>query len=214
MQDSNLKPALPGALQGVGIDQQLDQQVPLDLMFHDEAGRDVPLSTFFQRGKPVILAPVYYRCPMLCTQILNGLESSLKAVSLDPGKDFEVVAVSFDPKDTPETAAAKKQMYLRRYGRPGTANGWHFLTGDEANIKALTDAVGFHYKYDPTTDQFAHASGIMVADARRPPLALLLRRGIRAARCPPGPGGSFAKQDRHPGGSDSAVLLPLRSGHR
>ena len=114
----------------------------------------------------MILALVYYRCPMLCTQILNGLESSLKAVSFNPGKDFEVVAVSFDPKDTPETAAAKKQMYLRRYGRPGTANGWHFLTGDEANIKALTDAVGFHYKYDPATDQFAHASGIMVADPR------------------------------------------------
>ena len=99
---------------------------------------------------------------MLCTQILNGVESSLKAVSLNPGQDFEVVSVSFDPKDTPELAAAKKQMYLRRYGRPNTANGWHFLTGDEANIKALTDAVGFHYKYDPATDQFAHASGIMI----------------------------------------------------
>src|ERR1035437_6640934 len=136
MQDSNLKPALPGALSGVGIDQRLDQQVSLDLMFQDEAGRSVPLSTFFQRGKPVILVPVYYRCPMLCTQILNGLASSLKAVSLVPGKDFEIVAVSFDPKDTPETAAAKKQMYMRRYGRPDTANGWHLLTGDQANISA------------------------------------------------------------------------------
>jgi protein SCO1/2 len=162
MQDSNLKPALPGALQGVGIDQRLDQQVSLDLMFKDEAGRDVPLSSFFHRGKPVILAPVYYRCPMLCTQILNGLASSLKAVSLEPGKDFEIVAVSFDPKDTPETAAAKKQMYMRRYGRPGTANGWHLLTGDQANITALMDAVGYHYKYDAATEQFAHASGIMV----------------------------------------------------
>ena len=162
MQDANLKPALPGALQGVGIDQRLDQQVPLDLMFKDEAGRAVPLSSFFQKGKPVILVPVYYRCPMLCTQILNGLAGSLKAVTLDPGKDFEIVAVSFDPKDTPETAAGKKQMYLRRYGRPGTANGWHLLTGDAQNIKALTDAVGFHYRYDAATDQFAHASGIMV----------------------------------------------------
>ena len=162
MQDSNLKPALPGALKGVGIDQRLDQQVSLDLMFKDEAGRDVPLSSFFQRGKPVILAPVYYRCPMLCTQILNGLAGSLKAVSLDPGKDFEIVAVSFGPKDTPETAAGKKQMYLRRYGRPGTANGWHLLTGDQANIAALMDAIGYHYKYDAATDQFAHASGIMV----------------------------------------------------
>uniref|UniRef100_Q02BR0 Electron transport protein SCO1/SenC n=1 Tax=Solibacter usitatus (strain Ellin6076) TaxID=234267 RepID=Q02BR0_SOLUE len=162
MQDSNLKPALPGALLGVGIDQKLDQQVPLNLTFKDEAGRAVPLSTYFQSGKPVILALVYYRCPMLCTQILNGVAGSLKAISLDPGKDFEVVAVSFDPKDTPETAASKKQMYLRRYARPNTANGWHLLTGDEANIKALTDAVGYHYKYDPATDQFAHASGIMV----------------------------------------------------
>ncbi|MCU1232471.1 MAG: electron transport protein SCO1/SenC [Candidatus Solibacter sp.] len=162
MQDSNLKPALPGALLGVGIDQKLDQQVPLDLKFKDEAGREVPLSTYFTKGKPVILALVYYRCPMLCTQILNGLAGSLKAVTLDPGKDFEVVAVSFDPKDTPETAAAKKQMYLKRYARPNSANGWHLLTGDEANIKALTDTVGYHYKYDQATDQFAHASGIMV----------------------------------------------------
>jgi protein SCO1/2 len=162
MQDTSLKPALPGALQGVGIDQKLDQQLPLDLTFRDESGRAVPLSSFFQTKKPVILALVYYRCPMLCTQILNGLESSLKAVSFNPGQDFEVLSVSFDPKDTPELAASKKQMYLRRYGRANTANGWHFLTGDETNIKALTDAAGFHYKYDPKTDQFAHASGIMI----------------------------------------------------
>jgi len=162
MQDSNLKPALPGALAGVGIDQKLDQQVNLNLKFIDESGATVPLSSFFHTGKPVILAPVYYRCPMLCTQILNGLESSLKAVSFNPGRDFEIVAVSFDPKDTYEIAAAKKQTYLRRYGRANTANGWHFLCGDEANIKALTDAIGFHYKYDPVSDQFAHASGIML----------------------------------------------------
>jgi len=162
MQDSNLKPALPGALQGVTIEQKLDQQAPLNLSFVDEAGRTVPLSTFFHSTKPVVLALVYYRCPMLCTQILTGLESSLKAVSFNPGQDFEVVSVSFDPKDTWELAAAKKQTYLKRYGRANTANGWHFLTGDPANIKALTDAVGFHYKYDPATDQFAHASGIMI----------------------------------------------------
>jgi protein SCO1/2 len=162
MQDSNLKAPLPGALQGVGIDQKLDQQVPLNLNFVDEAGRTVPLSSFFHSKKPVILALVYYRCPMLCTQILTGLESGLKAVSFDPGKDFEVVSVSFDPKDTYQLAGEKKQTYLKRYGRPNTANGWHFLTGDEANIKALTDAVGFHYKYDAATDQFAHASGIMI----------------------------------------------------
>jgi len=162
MQDSHLRPALPAALQGVGIDQKLNQQVPLNVVFRDEAGREVPLSTFFQGKRPVVLALVYYRCPMLCTQILTGLESSLKAVTFSPGQDFEVVSVSFDPKDTPELAAAKKQTYLRRYGRANTANGWHFLTGDEANIKTLTDAVGFHYRYDPSTQQFAHASGIMI----------------------------------------------------
>jgi protein SCO1/2 len=162
MQDGNLKAALPGALAGVGIDQKLNDQVPLSATFRDEAGRSVPLSSFFQPGKPVVLALVYYRCPMLCTQILTGVESSLKAVSLDPGRDFEVVSVSIDPKDTPELAASKKQMYLRRYGRQNTANGWHFLVGDEPNIKALADAVGFHFKYDPKTDQYAHASGIMV----------------------------------------------------
>ncbi len=161
MQDANLKPALPGALQGVGIDQRLNQQVPLDLIFRDEAGRPVPLSTFFH-GKPVLLALVYYECPMLCTQILNGVAGGLKAVSFNPGQDFEVVSVSFDPKDTPEIAAAKKQSYVRRYGRPNTVNGWHFLTGDPASIRALTDAVGFHYKYDAATGQFAHASGIMI----------------------------------------------------
>jgi protein SCO1/2 len=162
MQDSSLKPALPGELRGVGIDQKLDAQAPLNLIFKDEAGRDVPLSRFFESRKPVLLALVYYRCPMLCTQILTGVESSLKAVSFNPGQDFEVVSVSIDPKDTPQIAASKKELYLRRYGRANTANGWHFLTGDEANIKALTDAVGFHYKYDPKTDQFAHASGIMI----------------------------------------------------
>jgi len=162
MQDSNLRPALPGSLQGVGIDQRLDQLVPLDLQFRDEFGRAVPLGSYFHTGKPVLLAPVYYRCPMLCTQILSGVASSLKAVSLTPGKDFEIVAFSFDPKDTPETAASKKQLYLKRFGHADAANGWHLLSGDEANIKALTEAIGYHYKYDPATDQYAHASGVML----------------------------------------------------
>jgi protein SCO1/2 len=165
MQDANLKPALPGALQGVGIDQKLDQQVPLGLIFRDELGQSVALSSFFH-GRPVLLAPVYYRCPMLCTQILNGVASSLKAISLTPGKDFEVVAFSFDPKDTPATAASKKQLYLKRFGRGGTeaptGSGWHLLTGDQPSITALTEALGFHYRYDPATDQFAHASGVML----------------------------------------------------
>jgi protein SCO1 len=163
MRDSNSKPApLPAGLRGVNIEQRLNQQVPLDLVFRDEFGRSLPLSTYFSGNKPVLLALVYYNCPMLCTLILNGVESSLKAVSLDPGRDFEVVAVSFDPRDTPEIATRKKANYLQRYRRPNTANGWHFLTGSESSIKALTEAVGYQYKFDPATGQFAHASAIMI----------------------------------------------------
>jgi protein SCO1/2 len=162
MRDPDAKPApLPAALAGVGIDQKLNAQVPLDLNFRNEFNQSVPLSRYFH-GKPVLLALVYYRCPMLCTQILNGVETSLKAVSLNPGQDFEVVSVSFDPKDTAETAAGKRKSVLQRYARPGTANGWHFLTGDEEAIRALTAAAGFHYRYDPASGQFAHASAIMI----------------------------------------------------
>jgi protein SCO1/2 len=162
MRDASAPAAkLPTALEGVGIDQKLDAQVPLGLTFRDEFGRAQPLSTYFH-AKPVLLALVYYRCPMLCMQILGGLESSLKAVSFNPGRDFEVVNVSFDAADTPESAMSKRKMYLQRYGRPGTANGWHFLTGDETNIRALAAAVGFRYRYDAATKQFAHASGIMI----------------------------------------------------
>jgi protein SCO1/2 len=163
LQDGNLKTDLPQGLQGVGIDQQLDAQLPLNAEFTDEFGQKVPLSRYFVAKKPVILAPVYYRCPMLCTQILAGLEGALRAVSFNPGKEFEIVAFSFDPKDTPADALSKKDMYLKRYRRPDTQNGWHFLTGDETNIKALLDAIGYHVKYDPKTDQYAHASGVMIA---------------------------------------------------
>ncbi len=152
---------LPAQLQGVGIDQKLNNPVPLDLVFRDEYGRSVPLGTYFG-SKPVLLALVYYQCPMLCTQILTGLETSLKAVSFNPGRDFEVVAVSIDPSEGPELALHKKNNYVHRYGRPNTANGWHFLTGDKPAIKALADAAGFRYKYDPATKQFAHASAIFI----------------------------------------------------
>ena len=158
------KPApLPPALVGVGIQQRLNEPLPLDAAFRDETGRGVSLGSYFNGGKPVLLALVYYQCPMLCTQILNGMEMSLKAIKLDPGRDFQVVVVSFDPADNPQVAAAKKANYVRRYGRPDTAGGWHFLTGDEANIHRLTEAVGFHYRRDPATGQFAHASAIYVA---------------------------------------------------
>jgi protein SCO1/2 len=146
-------------LQRVGIDQKLNQQVPLDLTFRDETGRSVPLRSFFGQ-RPVILTLVYYQCPMLCTQVLNGLVSAMLPLKLDAGRDFEIVTVSFDPKETPQMAAAKKAVYVRRYGRPGAAQGWHFLTGNQANIKALTEAVGFRYEYDPKIKQFAHVSAI------------------------------------------------------
>ena len=152
----------PAALQNVGIDQKLNGRLPLDLHFRDESGRDVRLGEFFG-ARPVIVTPVYYGCPMLCTQILNGLIGGLKPVSFNAGDEFEVLAVSFDPSETPELAAKKKDAYVKRYGREGSAKGFHFLTGDEASIKALTDALGFRYSYDPKTKQFAHASGVMVA---------------------------------------------------
>lgn len=152
----------PGALKNVGIEQKLNNQVPLDLHFRDETGRDVRLAEFFTT-RPVIITPVYYGCPMLCTQILNGLVSGLKPVSFDAGKQFDVLAVSFDPSETPELALKKKDTYVKRYGRAGTENGFHFLTGDEASIKALTDALGFRYTYDPASKQFAHSSGVMIA---------------------------------------------------
>lgn len=149
-------------LQDVGLDQRLGEALPLDVQFKDEAGEVVPLRKYFGE-RPVLLALVYYECPMLCTQVLNGVTKSLKALNFAPGKEFDVVVISFDPKETPALAAEKKQSYLARYGRPETAAGWHFLTGEAGSIEAVTKAVGFRYKYDPKSAQYAHASGIMLA---------------------------------------------------
>lgn len=149
-------------LREVGFDQNLNAQLPLDTQFYDEAGKQVRLSQYFTSGKPVILALVYYQCPMLCSEVLAGLTDSLSALRFDAGKDFQVLAVSFDPKDTPESAAAKKQNYLQRYRRPGAEGGWHFLTGDPPSIRMITDAVGFHYTWDEKNKQFAHVAGIVV----------------------------------------------------
>ena len=151
----------PSPLKQVGIDQKLDSQLPLSLKFKDETGKTVKLGDYFGK-RPVILAPVYYECPMLCTQILNGLVRSLKAVTFNPGEEFEVVVFSFDARDTVKLAAEKKQSYLQHYGRPATAAGWHFLTGDPDSIKELTASIGFRYVWDPHSSQFAHASGIML----------------------------------------------------
>jgi len=148
-------------LQQITFEQRLNQQVPLDLAFRDEAGRAVTLRQYFGK-RPVILTLAYYRCPMLCPQVLYGLAGVLRVLDFQPGRDFEVVTVSFDPQDTPQTAAAEKQRVLARYPRPGAEQGWHFLTGDPAAITALAKAAGFGYAYIPQTGQYAHASGIMV----------------------------------------------------
>ena len=155
------QPQLPPVLREVRFDQRLNEQVPLDLEFRDESGRTVRLADYFD-GKPVILVLAYYRCPMLCTQVLNGLVRAMLDIPLSAGRDFNVLTVSFDAREQPELAAAKKHTYLQRYGRPGAEQGWHFLTGDEGPIQRLTEAVGFRYTYDPRHDVFAHASGILV----------------------------------------------------
>ena len=151
----------PPTLQNVGIEQRLDAQVPPDLAFRDETGRAVKLGDYFGK-KPLILDLVYYNCPMLCGESLAGLTGALRLVKFDAGDQFDVVIVSFDPRETPEMAAAKKADYIKRYGRPNTASGWHFLTGSAQSIDALTKAVGFQYQYDSRLNQFAHATAIMV----------------------------------------------------
>jgi protein SCO1/2 len=152
---------VPAPLEGVGFDQRLGADLPRDLHFLDETGRDVEL-TSLTRGRPALLTLVYYRCPMLCTQVADGLVRGLQPVTLEPGADYDVVFVSIDPTETPDLAAAKKRETVRRFGRAGTAAGWHFLTGDEASIRRLADAVGFRYRFDAHSGQFAHAAGVVV----------------------------------------------------
>ena len=151
----------PPYLTNVGIEQHLDSQIPPDLAFVDDTGHPVRLGDYFSK-KPLILNLVYYNCPMLCGEELAGLSSAMRVVKFDLGKEFDVITVSFNPKETPELAAAKKQEYLKRYGRPDAAAGWHFLTGPAESINALTKAVGFQYQYDATKNQYAHATAIMI----------------------------------------------------
>jgi protein SCO1/2 len=145
----------------VSIEQKLNEQVPLDLTFRDESGQTVTLRQYFGK-KPVLLTLVYYECPSLCGLVLQGLLKSLRVINYTPGEQFEIVTVSISPTETPELAAAKKANFLKEYGREEAAAGWHWLTGDEKNIRALADAVGFRYVYDPKTKQYAHAAGIML----------------------------------------------------
>ena len=151
----------PPGLKNVGIRQNLNQQIPADLVFTDDLGRQVKLGDYFGQ-KPLILNLVYFTCPMLCGEELAGLESALRVLKFDVGKEFEVITVSFDPKDTPEAAAKKKEMILSRYKRTGAENGWHFLVGQQNSIDKIAKAVGFEYEYDAQTQQFAHSTAIMV----------------------------------------------------
>jgi protein SCO1/2 len=151
----------PPQLRGVGIDQRLNNPVPLDLKFRDETGQTVTLGSYFGK-KPVILSLVYYRCPMLCTMAENGLLNALRDVTFNIGEQYQVVTVSIDPTETPDLAMGKKAVYVGLYGRPAAKQGWHFLVGDALSIRALSQAVGFRYNYMPETRQFAHATGIIV----------------------------------------------------
>lgn len=156
---------IPEALKKIGIEQKLGSQLPLDTELKDEDGKIVNLGDYFKSGRPVILAFVYYECPMLCSQVLNGLTGALKGISFNAGSDFEVVAISFDSRefDSTEIARNKKIGYMERYGRPGTEKGWHFLTGKQESIDKVTSAAGFTYQWDAKSNQFAHAAAIMVA---------------------------------------------------
>lgn len=162
--DPGTSSGLPNALQKIGIEQKLNEQLPFDAVFKDENGKEVKLGEYFGKGRPVILALVYYECPMLCNEVLNGLTGTLKSLAFDTGKEFDVIAISFDARenDKPDLAKNKKESYMKRYGRPGTENGWHFLTGTQSEIDKVTNAVGFSYKWDEQSKQFAHAGGIMV----------------------------------------------------
>jgi protein SCO1 len=153
---------LPPALQNVGFEPTLSAQIPLDLRFMDENGRSVKLGDYFGRGKPVLLAFVYYGCPMLCNQVEQGVVGALKMLSFNPGRDYDVVFVSFDPRETPGMAAEKKKDAMGHFSRPATASGWHFLTGNKEEIDAATRAANFRYKFDTKSNLFSHASGIMI----------------------------------------------------
>ena len=155
------EPPLPGVLRDVGFDQRLGEQVPADLPFRDERGRTVTLRDYLG-DTPLVLVPAYYECPMLCTLVLNGVVSALRALPFDVGREFRVVTLSFDPTETSELAAAKKASYLRQYRRPGAEAGWHFLVGDDSSIRPLLASIGFRYAWDESAEQFAHAAGIVV----------------------------------------------------
>ena len=205
---------LPTVLNKVKITQNLNQMIPLDGQFRDETGKEVRMGEYFGK-RPAILALVYYECPMLCSEELNGLVSALEMVKFTPGKDFDVIVVSIDPSEGPELARAKKAMYVKRYGKPETADGWHFLTGMQPSINALADATGYGYVRVPGPNgkltQFAHASAIQIItpEGRIAQYYMGVEYSPRDLRL--GLVEASSTQDRHAGGCDSYVLLPLRS---
>lgn len=152
---------MPGTLKAVGYDQRIGERVPVDSVWRDESGREVKLGDLLGQ-RPAVLVLAYYHCPMLCDLVLQGVETGLKPLSLDPGRDFDVIVASIDPAETPEMAAKKKREILARYARPGTERGWHFLTGSREGIARLAQTVGFRYVYDPARNQFAHAAGMVI----------------------------------------------------
>lgn len=162
MSAPDTKTVRPPGLEHVGIDQKLNDQVPLNLEFRDETGKTVKLGDYFHEGRPVILNLVYYKCPMLCGEVLQGLTAAVKVIKFMPGKEFEIVTVSVDPRETPQLAMEKKETFMMRLQRPGAEKGWHFLVGNKPEIDALANAIGWSYQYDPKTDQFAHAAGIVL----------------------------------------------------
>jgi len=191
---------MPTALREIGFDQNIDQKLPLDATFRDETGKTVTLGSYYGQ-RPVLLAFIYYECPMLCTQVLNAMTATISMMSLDAGKDFELVLVGIDPRETPAQAAAKKTEYLHRYKRPGAEAGWHFLTGDEPEIKRVAKAAGFRYAWDEQTQQYAHPTGLIVTtpDGRLARYLFGIEYGPRdlnlsLVEASQGKGGSFADQ--------------------
>ncbi len=204
---------MPTLLQDIGLDQKLNEPLPLTLKFNDEQGREVALGDYFGR-RPVILVLAYYECPMLCTQVLNGLVSAIGVLNFSVGKEFDIVTVSFDPGETPELARGKKAAYIERYKRAGAEAGWHFLTGSQHSITQLTRAVGFRYAYNAEVDQYAHPSGIIVAtpDGRLSRYFYGIEYGPRDLRLALIEAAD--RQDRQPGGPAAPGLFPLRPEER
>ncbi len=200
----------PAILSKVGIAQRLNEQIPPDIVFRDESGKIVRLGDYFGK-KPIVLSLVYFECPALCTEVLNGELQTMKAMSLGLGKDYDAVTVSFDPKDTPALAKAKRDVYAGQYGRPGAAENWHFLTGDQQSIDALTQAVGFHYAYDPVSRQYAHAAAIMVLTPEGRIARYFYGVEYPARDLRLGLVEASAGQDRQPDRPGAFVLLSLRS---